>query len=146
MGIHFEEMNVGDEYISPGRTLTETDIVMFTGISGDYNPLHTDEEFAKGSIYGKRIVHGALGFSIATGLISRIGIFEGTSMGFLSTEWKFVAPVFVGDTVHIIMTITGKWETSKKDRGIIERTVKMYNQNGLLVQEGVMKVMVKRKH
>lgn len=145
MSLYFEEINIGDVYRSPGRTITETDVVMFAAMSGDYSQLHTNEEYAKNTIYGQRIAHGALGFCIATGLYSRFGIFDGTSMGFIGMEWRFVKPIFIGDTIHIVMTITGKRETSKKDRGIIERTIKMYNQNGVLVQEGVSNLLIKRK-
>ncbi|MBI4241201.1 MAG: acyl dehydratase, partial [Candidatus Rokubacteria bacterium] len=66
---YFEEIQVGEEYLSPGRTVTEADIVIFAGLSGDYNVLHTDAEFMKSSIFGERIAHGLLGLGIQSGLL-----------------------------------------------------------------------------
>src|SRR5699024_9699013 len=90
MGLHYEDFNVGDVYTGPGRTITETDVVNFAGLSGDFNLIHTDEEYAKSnSPYETRIAHGLLGLSIASGLMTRIGIFEGTVIAFLGLEWNF---------------------------------------------------------
>lgn len=145
MGLYFEEFEVGQLFKSRGRTVTEADIVNFAGLSGDYNPLHTDEEFAKKTIFGKRIAHGMLGLTISTGLSQRLGILDDTIMAFLGLEWNFKAPVFIGDTLHLEQSVKSKRETSKADRGIIVFEAKLVNQKGEIVQEGTRSVMVRRK-
>lgn len=145
-GLFFEEFNEGDEFISPRRTITEADIVMFAGLSGDYNPLHTDEVFAKETMFGARIAHGMLVLSISTGLASRTGIVDGTAMAFLGiNEWKFLAPVLIGDTVHVNQIVEAKRETKKADRGVITFKCQIINQKGDVVQEGLRTLMVRRK-
>ena len=145
MGLYFEEFEVGQLFKSRGRTVTEADIVNFAGLSGDYNPLHTDEEFAKKTIFGKRIAHGMLGLTISTGLSQRLGILDDTIMAFLGLEWNFKGPVFIGDTLCLEQTVKSKRETSKPDRGIIVFEAKLVNQKGEVVQEGTRTVMVRRK-
>lgn len=146
MAKYFEDFIEGETYVSPARTVTETDIVMFAGLSGDYNPLHTDAEFCKDTIFGERIAHGLLGLSILTGLSTRLGIFDGTAIAFLGiNEWKFSKPILVNDTIHFEMTVKEKRETSKADRGIIIREVTLFNQRNEVVQHGILPIMVKRK-
>lgn len=145
-GLFFEEFNVGDEFVSPRRTITEADIVMFSGLSGDYNPLHTDEVFAKETMFGARIAHGMLVLSISTGLAARTGIVDGTAMAFLGiVDWKFVAPVLIGDTVHVKQIVESKRETKKPDRGVITFKSQIMNQKNEVVQEGLRTLMVRRK-
>ena len=145
-GKYFEDFVVGDEYISPGRTITETDIMLYAGLSGDYNQLHTDEEYCKKkSIYKKRIAHGLLGLTIVEGLKSRVGLFEGTSLATLEWNWKFKKAIFIGDTLTVRWKIKEKRETSKSDRGIIKEEVKLFNQNNELLGEGIHTVMMQRK-
>jgi acyl dehydratase len=146
MAKYFEEFSVGEKYTSPARTVTEADIVFFAGLSGDYNPLHTDSEFAKDTVFGEKIAHGLLGLSILTGLCSRLGIFDGTAIAFLGIEkWKFIKPIFANDTIHFEMTIVDKRETSKPDRGIIFREFTLYNQRNEVIQQGTLPIMVKRR-
>lgn len=146
MALYFEDFKVGDKFTSPARTVTETDIVMFAGLSGDYNPLHTDSEFCKTTIFGEKIAHGLLGLSILTGLSTRLGIFDGTAIAFLGiNDWKFAKPIFANDTIHFEMTVIETRETSKDDRGIIFREFTLYNQNDEVVQQGTLPIMVKRK-
>jgi acyl dehydratase len=83
-GKFFDEWEVGDEYITPSRTITETDVVMFAAMSGDYNELHTSREYMKESQFGERIVHGLLGLAISHGLLFRTGVLEGTGIAFLA--------------------------------------------------------------
>ena len=88
-GKYLDELNVGEDYITPSRTLTETDVVMFAAMSGDYNELHTSEAYMKGSQFGKRLVHGLLGLSISHGLIFRLGILDGTAIALLGVDtWQ----------------------------------------------------------
>lgn len=145
-GRYFEEFSVGETFTSPGRTLTESDVMLFAGLSGDYNPLHTDEEFARQTIFGRRIAHGLLVFAISTGLIARTGVLEGTVVAFLAIEqWNFKAPVFIGDTITCVQTVASKRETKKPDRGIIRFRSEVRNQKGELVQEGVRVLMIRRR-
>ena len=105
-GKYLDEWSVGDKYVTPSRTLTETDVVMFAAMSGDYNELHTSETFMKGSQFGKRLVHGLLGLSISHGLIFRLGILEGTAIALLGVDsWQFKGPLFFGDTIRAKVTV-----------------------------------------
>ncbi len=146
MARYFEEFEVGDEFTTAGRTITEADLVSFAGWSGDYNPLHTDEEFARATPYGARIAHGALILSVAIGLVSRTGLTDGTALGFLSIDdWHFLAPVMIGDTVTVDITVTDKRPTSKPGRGILKRHLRVLNQRGETVQEGDTTILVKAR-
>jgi acyl dehydratase len=141
---YFDEIQVGEEYFSPGRTVTETDIVIFAGLSGDYNVLHTDAEFMKSSIFGERIAHGLLGLSISSGLLSR-GMPPLAIIAFLEIRWKFKGPIKIGDTIKVRAKVVQKKETSKPDRGIITVQRQILNQRGEVVQEGETELMVTRK-
>lgn len=145
MALFFEEFAVGASWDSPARTITEADVVAFAGLTGDYNPLHTDEEFAKGTPFGRRIAHGLLGLAIATGLSTRLGLVDGTVIAFLGLEWKFTGPIFIGDTIRQRMTVTSVRETRKPDRGVVVFDVKVLNQRDEVVQEGTRTIMVKRR-
>ena len=103
-GYYLEDFEIGKCYESVGRTITEADVVNFAGVSGDFNPLHMDDEFAKNNMFGKRVAHGALGLIISTGLSNQMGIFEGTTIAFLEMTAKYLAPLCIGDTVHLEMT------------------------------------------
>jgi acyl dehydratase len=144
---YFEDFEIGMVFDSPARTITETDVVMFAGISGDYNAIHTDEEYGKKTIFGQRVAHGLLGVSIITGLMSRTGTFEGTAIALLGiNNWKFLKPVFIGDTVFVRYTITDKRASnSNPSTGIVNRLYELINQDGEVVQKGEMPVMIKRK-
>ena len=144
LGLYFDEFPLDEEYTSPGRTVTETDLVTFSGISGDYNPLHSDVEFAKASPFGQRIAHGALVFSLATGLTSRLGVIEGTAIAFLGMTWKFRKPVFIGDTIRVRLRATKKRAVGA-EAGMLFADVSIINQRDEVVQNGEWTVMVKRK-
>jgi acyl dehydratase len=147
MGLYFEEFAVGDRHTSPRRTITETDIVLFCGLSGDYNPLHTDEVFARSTAIGARIAHGALIFSIATGLSARLGYLDGTAIAFASIdEWRFLKPVFIGDTIFLRTIVTQVHASkSKRDRGVMQRRMEIVNQHDDIVQYGLTSVVVRTR-
>ena len=106
-GLYFEEFETGMRITTPGRTITESDIVSFAGLTGDFNLIHTDAVYSASSPFGQRVAHGLLGLSIASGLGTRTGVLEGTVMAFREiNEWKFVKPVFIGDTIHVVMEVT----------------------------------------
>lgn len=141
-GLHFEEFTVGQTFESRGRTLTESDVVTFAGLTGDYNPLHTDAEYAAASRWGGRIVHGLCGLSIATGLFSRLGVLEGTTEAFLSIDTHFHDVLRIGDTVHTTTRVTRKRDMKGQNAGLVNFEALLYNQHGKLVQRGTWSVMV----
>jgi acyl dehydratase len=141
---YFDEIQVGEEFLSPGRTVTEADIVMFAGLSGDYNVLHTDAEFMKSSIFGERIAHGLLGLAISSGLLSR-AMRPFAIVAFMDIRWKFKAPIKIGDTIKVRAKVLSKKETSKPDRGVVTLQRQVLNQRGEVVQEGETDLMVTRK-
>jgi acyl dehydratase len=143
--LHFEDFEVGTETVTDSRTVTEADVVAFAGLSGDYNPLHVDAEFARTSPFGERIAHGLLGLAIASGLVSRTGAIEGTTLAFLATEWRFTAPIKLGDTITVRSRVADKRETSKPDRGVVTFAVQVVNQRSEVVQEGTQTLLMKRR-
>ena len=138
---YFEDFTVGHEWVSPRRTITEADIVMFAGLTGDYNPLHTDEEFAKTTPFGGRILHGPGVFAIATGLEMRLGLKEGTAIAFLGMTWDLREPVRIGDTISVFQRVKAIRQTKNPMRGIVTFWVEVRNQRGETCQEGEWKVM-----
>ncbi len=141
----YEDFVVGSEYVTLSRTVTEADVVAFAGLSGDFNPLHIDEEFGKRSIFGSRIAHGLLGLSMASGLMTQTGMTQGTVMAFLGLTWNFKAAVKFGDTIMVHMRVADKRETQKPDRGIVRLAVSVLNQHGEEVQNGEQTLMIKRR-
>ena len=144
-GRYFEEFAVGDEVVSPGRTVTEADIVAFAALTGDYNPLHCDAEYAKGAIFGERIAHGLLGLSIASGQAERLGFMEGTVEAFMGLDWKFRGPIKIGDTIHTEARVARKKEMRRLGGGIVVLDVAVVNQRGETVQKGQWTVLIKSK-
>jgi acyl dehydratase len=142
---YFEDIRVGDEYVSPGRTVTEADIVAFAGLSGDYNILHTDAEYMRTSIFGERIAHGLLGLALQSGLGTRAMARPFATLAFLGLRWRFKAPIKIGDTIKVRLKVTDKRETSKPDRGIVAIQRSVLNQRGEVVQEGDTDIMVERR-
>ena len=145
-GKFFDEWVVGDEYVTPSRTMTETDVVMFAAMSGDYNEIHTSEAFVKNGQFGKRLVHGLLGLAVSHGLLFRTGILEGTSIAFLGIDaWKFRAPIFFGDTIHVKVKVPEtRASRSKPDRGVVKLFLEDINQDGTVVQSGFKTIMMRR--
>jgi acyl dehydratase len=142
---YYEDLNEGDTWESPRRTITEADVVMFAALTGDHNPIHTDEEFAKTTQFGGRILHGPAAFAIATGLESRLGIKEGTAIAFLGMTWDMRAPVKIGDTIRVRERVASKRETKKPGIGIVNFYVEILNQRSEVTQEGEWKVMMIRR-
>jgi acyl dehydratase len=138
----FDEIEVGEEYESPGRTVTETDIVIFAGLSGDYNVLHTDAEFMKSSIFGERVAHGLLGLAIQAGLFTRATP-EYATLAFAGLRWKFKSPIKIGDTIYLRAKVIAKKETSTGGLVTLARTLR--NQRDEVVQEGETDLLVERR-
>jgi len=135
-GQAFEEFAVGEEFETHGRTLTETDLVSFCGFVGDYEPIHADEEFARKSPVGRRIMQGSLITSVVDGLISRMGLFEGTAITFLACAWEFKAPVFIGDTIRARLCVAETRPSKKGGRGVVTFAVTVLSQEDREVVTG----------
>jgi acyl dehydratase len=147
LALYFDDLRVGMRLETQARTVTEADIVHFAGISGDFNPLHTDATFAAATPFGQRIAHGLLVLSMVTGLHSREGWFDGSTLAFLEISgWRFLKPVFPGDTVRAALEILELRPTSKPDRGVVRYRNQVYNQRGELVQEGDFVLLLRRRH
>ena len=143
-GYYFEEFTIDQELTGPARTVTEADIVQFAGLSGDYNQLHTDAVYAaQDSVYGERIAHGLLGLSIASGLVARAGFIEGTVMAFLGLDWRFKAPIHIGDTITIRARVTRTRPMPSAGGGIVVMDVAVVNQHGTTVQQGEWSLMMR---
>ena len=143
--LYWEDFEPGREWTTHSRTVTEADVVAFACLSGDFNPLHVDAEFARETPFGERIARGLLALSIGTGLTSRLGVVEGTTIAFLGLEWSFEAAVKLGDTITVRLRVDDKRETSKPDRGIVRFATAIVNQRGEVVQEGTETMLMKRR-
>ncbi len=142
----FEEFEVGQQIISPGRTISEGDINSFAGLSGDYNQIHTNAEFAAGTMFGKRVAHGLLGLSIAAGLAVRTGFMEGTVIAFREiNNWKFTSPIFIGDTVHTEANIIETKAIPRLGGGSVMIEVYLKNQRDEVTMKGTWTVIVASK-
>lgn len=144
--LYLEDLVAGAVYSSPARTITEADLVNFAGVSGDFNRIHVDDEYCRSTEFGQRVVHGLLGMSVLTGLLHRTGLFDGSVVAMLGIrEWKFVAPLFIGDTVHMRVRIVSVRPLADGLRGVVCRWFQLVNQRGAVVQEGEMNAMVKSR-
>jgi acyl dehydratase len=143
-GKRFEEFEVGDEFVTAARTITEGDVSLFAGLSGDFNPLHMNEEHAKKTPFGGRIAHGLLGVAVATGLANQLGIFEGTTHALLSMNVRYTGAVRFGDTLRVKLSVREKKETSKEDRGIVVFDAAVLNQKDEVVVESEWTLLMAR--
>jgi acyl dehydratase len=145
MGKYFDDFEIGEEAITAGRTITETDIINFAGITGDWNEIHTNKEVAERSLFKQRIAHGALIFSIATGLSVRLGQTADTVIAFYGLDrLRFVKPTFIGDTITVKQKVEGKSERDDRS-GIVTMLNEVVNQQGEVVLSYTAKVLLKRR-
>ncbi len=145
-GRYFEEFEVGERVVTAGRTITESDIVRFAGLSGDFNQIHTDAEYAAGQFFGQRIAHGLLVLSIASGLAVQTGIIEGTVLAFRELDWKFSQPVLIGDTIHVVFEVTETKAMRRLGGGTVMMKLQVLNQKGEVVHRGNWVMLVKSKN
>jgi acyl dehydratase len=142
--LFLEELQVGMTFETPGRTVTEADVVNFAALSGDYNPLHTDEEFAKNGRFGRRIAHGVLTLAILTGLWDKVGMFSGSVEAFYGIDGlKFTRPVFFGDTIHARIKVVNKQE--RETSGMVTLSNEVLNQRAEVVLICDAKLVIRRK-
>lgn len=142
-GLYFEEFEVGRKVMTPGRTVTESDVVTFAGLSGDFNQIHVDAEYAARGPFGQRVAHGILGLSIASGLAVQTGILEGTVLAFREiNEWKFSRPLYLGDTIHVVMEVRDSKPMPRLGGGLVVISLDVINQHGETVMKGVWSTLV----
>ena len=142
-GLYFEEYNVGDSATSAARTVTEADVVAFAALSGDWTAIHVDAEQAAKGMFGERVAHGLLGLSIASGLAVRLGFLEDTVLAFRELEWKFSAPIKIGETIHVCARVTEKRAMPRLGGGSVVFGVEVLNQRGEVTQRGTWTMLIK---
>lgn len=136
-GMYFEEFEIGQSFVTAGRTVTESDIVTFAGLSGDFNQIHTDAEYVKTHPVGQRVAHGLLVMSIASGLGAQTGVLEGTVLVFREiSHWKFVKPVFIGDTIRVEMNVIQTKALRRIGGGSVSIELVVNNQDDEMVMKG----------
>jgi acyl dehydratase len=139
---YFDEISVGDKVTSRGRTITEADILNFAMLSADWFPLHTDAEYAKGSMFGERIAHGLLVLSAASGLVPPQAPYTIAFYGM--DRVRFINPTRIGDTIHVEAEVIEKEERSEQS-GIVTYRQTVKNQSDKDVAVGIMKVLMARQ-
>lgn len=144
-GLYFEEIELGTEMVTRARTITESDLVQFAALTGDYNPMHTDAEYMKGSAFGQRIAHGMLTLSYGVGQAYQLGFMDRTVIAFRELTMKFSLPVFIGDTVHVVLNVTEKKEMRRMNGGWVTMDIKIVNQEDKTVQSGTWTVLIALK-
>jgi 3-hydroxybutyryl-CoA dehydratase len=142
MGRFFEDFEVGQKLTTRGRTITESDIVQFGALTGDFNPMHFDEDYMQGHMLGKRVAHGMLTVSYAVGQAYQLGFMEQTVLSFRGIEMKFSAPVYIGDTIHVELIIQEVKEARRLGGGTVTLEVRIINQEGKAIQRGTWTVLV----
>lgn len=142
-GLYFEDYHVGDTATTAGRTVTEADIVNFAALSGDWNAIHVDAEYAKNGMFGERIAHGLLGLSIASGLAVQMGFIEETVIAFMGLDWKFRAAIKIGDTIKVGATVAETKLVPRLGGGLVTFNVEVINQRNETCQKGAWTMLVK---
>jgi acyl dehydratase len=145
MGNRFEDFEIGQEFISPGRTVTEADIINFAGLTGDWSELHVNREFAEKGHFGQRIAHGALTFSLSTGLSVRIGLLDEGLIAFYGVErLRFIQPVYIGDTLRVRKRVESKEDKGERS-GLLTFTTHVLNQRNEIVMSYEDRLLLKKR-
>jgi acyl dehydratase len=146
--LYYDDLDVGDRFQTAGRTVTEADIVNFAGLSGDFNSVHVDAEFASTTQNGQRIAHGLLVLAIASGLSTRLPLMkliDKAILGLAGVECRWFKPTFAGDTIHVTVEIQAKEPGKKPDRGTVILKRLAMNQRGETVMESTSRIVLKTK-
>jgi 3-hydroxybutyryl-CoA dehydratase len=144
-GLYFEEFEVGATMRTRGRTITESDLVQFAALTGDFNPMHTDAEYAKDSFMGQRVAHGMLTISYAVGQAVQLGILEQTVLGFRGLDMKFSAPVYIGDTIHAELKVAETKVAKRLGGGVVTLALRIIKQDGKIAQKGNLVLLMMSK-
>ena len=145
MGLYFEELSEGREFACGERAIGDAEIAAFAELSGDRNPLHLDDEYARDTPFGGRVAHGALGIAIATGLMAQSGITAGTLVALLGLDWRFVAPIRPGDRLRLTLRVAARRELPGRDRGVVKFVAELVNQREELAQSGEIVELIRRE-
>jgi acyl dehydratase len=146
-GYRYDDLHVGLAFRSPGRTISEADLMAFAGLTGDFSELHTSDVYAKASQFGRRVAHGMLGLAYAHGLMwARTGELRACAIAFLGiNDWKFVEPIFIGDTIFVNYQIKELRESkSRPTQAIASFDVQIVDQNNRVVQRGIKALLVSK--
>lgn len=147
VGYRYTDLYVGMAFRSPGRTISEADLMGFSGLTGDFSELHTSDVYAKASQFGRRVAHGMLGLAYAHGLMwARTGELRETAIAFLGiSEWKFLEPIFIGDTIFVNYEIAELRESkSRPTQAIATFDVAIVDQDNRVVQRGRKALLVSK--
>ena len=141
--LYFDDLAPGDVFTTPGRTVTDTDLTMFSMVSGDWSPIHSDTAYAETSSFGQRILHGPFGIAVTLGLFSRLSEFNGSAIALLDIrDWRFDTPILVGDTLRLTVRIAATRLTSSGKTGFVDREMRLLKQDGTLAQSGFMGLLM----
>ena len=146
-GYRYEDLYVGLAFRSPGRTITDADLMAFAGLTGDFSELHTSDVYAKNSQFGRKVAHGLLGLSYAHGLMwPRTGELRETAIAFLGIQdWKFIGPIFVGDTIFVHYVLAELRDSkSRPTQAVASFAVELLNQDGMVLQKGTKILLVSK--
>jgi acyl dehydratase len=142
---HYEDFSVGAEYATGERAIDDASIRAFAEVSGDFNPLHLDDEYAASTVFGGRVAHGVLGLAVATGLVAETHLTRGTLVAFVGLDWDFRAPLRPGDTVTARLRVAETRRTSRRDRGLVRLAVQLVSERGEIIQEGMWTILVRSR-
>lgn len=143
---YFEDFQVGEQFTSTGRTVTEADLTLFNMLSGDWNPIHADVEFAAKTRFGQRLVHGAFGIALLTGFMHQMGVFETTAVAMMNLkEWTFKVPILIGQTLRLQMTIAELDPGQSARVGRLGRHLQLRDQHDQVVQEGFSDLLILKR-
>jgi acyl dehydratase len=143
----YDDLFVGMQFRSPGRTITDADVVGFAGLTGDFSELHTSDVYARSSEFGQRVAHGMLGLAYAHGLMwARTGELRETAIAFLGiSDWKFVGPIYIGDTIFVNYALAELRDSrSRPSQAIASFDVEVVTQDGKIVQSGRKALLVSK--
>ncbi len=145
---YYEDLEPGQCWLSPRRTVTEADVVNFAGLSGDYNALHTDEVYASAHKFGRRAAHGLLTLCMASGLVTRMPAYQrmdGARIALTELRCRWKRPVFIGDTIQVRLTIGAKSSSTRPETGLVMLEREVLNQEGQVVVESEWQTLIKRR-
>ncbi|MDQ4074783.1 MAG: dehydratase [Chloroflexota bacterium] len=142
---YFEDFTEGMTFTTAARTITEADIVNFAGLSGDFNPIHVNAAYAESTMFGQRIAHGLLVLSVTSGLTTGLGFMGDKVEAFMGLEWKFRAPVFIGDTIHVALAVSRTRASRRLGGGIVFFDIQVVKQDGTVTQKGDWQILFKSR-
>ncbi len=140
----FEDFDVGQRFETPAATITGGMVQAFADVTGDRNPLHLDEDYARSSVFGERVAHGLLGTCVGAGLLQRSGLTRGTLVALVGLTWSFIAPIRFGTEVRMRLRVAALRPTSKPDRGLVVLAAELV-AGEVVVQRGDLTVLVRRR-